>query len=137
MVLRLGNKDRERSLNQGFTLLEIIFVSALALLVATGVLLSITSSGYAQARSELLFTADMVLTVRTEQVLQTPYDELDKMAGTEQIKQNGFDFQLLTSVQQVDEIGVAGVKKVVLEVSWEDRLSKGRRGRSVVRCLPL
>jgi len=134
MVFRQGKKDRKTVSLRGFTLLEIIFVSALALMVSTGVLLSITSSGYAQARSELLFTADMVLTSSSQQALRVPYDELDSLAGHEQVGLNGFVFHLSTTVQDLDEIGVSGVKKLSFEVSWEDRLSKGSRGRNVVRC---
>ena len=136
MLPVLNGSQKRRTRPKGFTLFEIIFVGALALLVATGVLMSITSTGYAQARAELLFTADMLLTTQVEEAFRTPYDDLESLSGTEKVEQNGFSFELTTKVSPVSEIGVDGVKQVSLELSWEDRTGKGHRGRNLVRSKP-
>ena len=136
MISRVEKTFAKRSPSRGFTLFELIFVSALALMVFVAILLSITSFGYSQTRSELLFAADMVLTNHAESATHLPYDDLDTLTGQEEVEQNGYKFQLTTEVNEVNGIAPSGAKRILFHIVWEDKVGKGARQREVLRSKP-
>ena len=124
---------RQRS---GFSLFELVFSSALALMIFGAVVLSITGSAYSQTRAEILFAADVVLTARSEVAAHLPYDELNTLVGQETLEQNGYSFTLTTAVDDVSGVSPSGLREVSFQLSWKDRISEGSRERSVLRSAP-
>ena len=119
---------------RGFSLVELLFSLFLGGMVSIALLLSITSTGYAQARSERLFAADMVLTDQAESAFQTPYDDLSGLIGEQAVQQNGFEFELTT--QSSDHPNAANVNQLLFTVSWEDKTGRSQRSRTVLRAKP-
>jgi hypothetical protein len=127
---------RKDQRTRGFSVVELVFVSFLATMISIGILLSISSTGYAQTRSELLFAADMILTTKSEAAFRVPYEQLPELAGEETLEQNGYTFRLTTTVKDFNDTSAPGVQEVFLLLSWEDRVGQGNRGRAVLRPKP-
>ena len=136
MIFRAKKIFAKKPRSRGFTLFELVFVSALALMVFVAILMSITSFGYSQTRSELLFAADMVLTTRVESATNMAYDQLSTLTGQEEVEQNGYNFKLSTEVSEVSGMAPSGVKRVTLSIAWEDKVGKGSRQRKILRSEP-
>lgn len=122
-----------RRTQTGASLIELIFVSALALLIVTGLLVSITGTAVSQTRTERLFAADMVLSARSERVVNFPYSELPTLQGTEELEQNGYTFTLETELEELSAISPNGVQQVSLTLRWEDQTGAKQRARTVLR----
>lgn len=79
------------------------------------VLTAIAGFGFSQQKSDALFVGNMVLERSAKQVAQTPYDDVEKLAGEEKFEQNGYTFKLTTVVSKFPE-PYDQVKKVDLNL---------------------
>ena len=126
---------RQRTRCRGFSLFELIFASALFLLVSVAVLTSITGFGFTQKRTEVLFTAAMILDLEVGEVTRTPYDQLAELSGEELIEQNGYTFTLSTTVSELPS-PPEDVKQVTLELRWNERTGEKTEQRTILRSQP-
>lgn len=127
---------RENMKTQGLSAVQIAASVFLSITIALVLLLGLTHFSKKRSRPARQWSA--AYTALEHQSSELPsrcsYDELESIAGTSSVVQDGFPFELVIEVNKVDYLKDA--KEVIFTVNWEDKLGRHTKTRPTLMTKP-